>query len=63
MYTASSLSDEGLLFQYIAVQCRYNSINILTDIRKRHPIAGPIGLGMGCHMWIQHLIDILLQYQ
>ena len=37
------------------VQCRYNVVNLLTNIHKRHPIARPMGRGMGCLLWIQHL--------
>ena len=44
------------------VQCCYNVVNFLTNIHKRHPIPSPLGWGMGCLLWIQHLIDILLQF-
>ena len=44
------------------VRCRYNAVNFLTNIHKRHPIARPLGRGMGCLLWIQHLLDILLQF-
>ena len=37
--------------------CRYNAVNFFTNIHKRRPIAR----GMGCFLWIQHLIDILPQ--
>ena len=30
------------------VRCRYNAVNFLTNIHKRHPIARPLGRGMGC---------------
>ena len=30
------------------VWCCYNMANFLTNIHKRHPIAGPLGRGMGC---------------
>ena len=43
------------------VRCRYNAVNFLTNIHKRHPIARPLGRGNGCLLWIQHLIDILPQ--
>ena len=36
-----------------AVRCRYNAVNFFT---KRHPIARPLGRGIGCLLWIQHLI-------
>ena len=44
------------------VWCRYNAVNFLTNIHQRHPIARPLGWGMGCLLWIQHLIDILPQF-
>ena len=44
------------------VQCRYKAVNFLTNIHKRYPIARPLGRGMGCLLWIQHLIDILPQF-
>ena len=45
------------------VQCRYNAVNFLENINKRHPMARPLGRGMGCLLWIQHVIDILPQFQ
>ena len=50
-----------LLFIRNTVRCHYNAVNFLKNINKRHPIAGPLGLGMGCLLWIQHMIDILPQ--
>ena len=44
------------------VRCRYNAVNFRTNIHKRHPIAHPSGWGMGCLLWIQHLIDMLPQF-
>ena len=44
------------------VRCRYNAVNFLTKNHKRHPIARPLGRGMVCLLWIQHLIDILHQF-
>ena len=32
-----------------------------TNIHKRHLMARPLGGGMGCCLWVQHLIDILPQ--
>ena len=43
------------------VRCHYTMVNFLTNIHKRHPIAWPLGQGMRCLLWIQHLIDILPQ--
>ena len=42
------------------VRCRYNAVNFLTNIHKRHPISRPLRRGMGCLLCIQHLSDILL---
>ena len=44
------------------VQCRYNAVNFPSNIHKRHPIARPLGRGMGCLLWIQHLIDNVPQF-
>ena len=41
------------------VRCRYNAVTFLTNIHKRHPIARPLRRGMGCLLWIQHLIASL----
>ena len=37
-------------------------VDFLTNIHKRHLIAHPLGWGMGCLLWIQHLIDMLPQF-
>ena len=44
------------------VRCRYNAVNFITNIHKRHPMARPLGRGMGCLLWIQHLIDLMAQF-
>ena len=44
------------------VWCRCNAVNFLKNIHKRHPIARLLGRGMGCPLWIQHLIDILPEF-
>ena len=44
------------------VRCRYSAVGFLTNIHKIHPIARPLGRAMGCLLWFQHLIDILLQF-
>ena len=38
--------------------CRYNAVNFLESIHKTHPVARPLRWGMGCLLWVQHLIDI-----
>ena len=47
---------------HITVRCRYNAVNFLTNIHKIHPMARPLGRGMGCILSIQHLVDILPQF-
>ena len=42
--------------------CRYNAVNFLKNIHKRHPIARPLGRGMGCLLGIHHLSDILPEF-
>ena len=42
------------------VRCRYNVDNILKNIHERHPIVRPLGRGMGCLLWIQHLVHITI---
>ena len=37
---------------------RYNAVNCLTNIYKIRPKARPLGRGMGCLLWTQHLMDI-----
>ena len=44
------------------VRCRYNAVNLFTNIHQRHPIAHPLGRGMGCLLWVHQLIDILPQF-
>ena len=53
--------DSNFYFTY-TVRYRYNTVNLLTNILKRHLIAHPLGLAMGCLLQIQHLIDILPQF-
>ena len=45
-----------------AVRCRYNAVDFITNIHKRHPMARPLGRGMGCPLWIQHPIDNISQF-
>ena len=41
---------------------RYNVVNFLKNVHKRHPISCTLGQGMGSLLEIQHLIDILPQF-
>ena len=54
--------DNGYCSSLNTLWCCYNTVNFLTNIHKRHPIAHSLGWGMGCLLWIQHLIDILSQF-
>ena len=42
-------------------RCRYNVVNFLQNPHKRHPIARPLGPGVGCLLCVQTLICILSQ--
>ena len=44
------------------VRYRYNTVNFFKNIHERHPIARPLGRGMGCLLLVQSLIDILPQF-
>ena len=48
----------GMILEY-TMWYHYKAVNFLININKRHPITRPLGQGMGCFLWIQHLIDIL----
>ena len=41
------------------VRCRYNAVNFLPNPHKIHPIARPLGRGMGCTLWVQIMIYTL----
>ena len=43
------------------VRCRYYAVDFLQNLHKRNPVARPSGWAMGCTLWIQILIHILLQ--
>ena len=63
LFLVSRPTDTIYIYIYICiVRCRYNAVNFLTNIHKRHPIARPLGRGMGCLLWILHLVDILSQF-
>ena len=46
----------------VTVWYPYNAVNFITNIHKRHPMARPLGRGMGCLLWIQHLIDLISRF-
>ena len=45
----------------ITVRCCYNVVNFLPNSHKRHPIAHPLGPGMGYILWVQTMIYTLPQ--
>ena len=52
LYNVISTQQELVLLDEVTfplntVRCHYNVINFLTNIHKRHPIARPLGRGMG----------------
>ena len=51
--------DLGLVSH--TMRCRYNAVDFLHNLHKRHPIAHPLGWAMGCLLWIQIRIYVLLQ--
>ena len=52
----------GPLCDETTVLCRLNAVNFINNIYKRNPIAHPLGRAMGCLLWIQPLLDILLLF-
>ena len=48
--------------QQSTARCRYNAVNFLQNSHEKPPIARPVGRGMGCLLWVQPLLDILLQF-
>ena len=58
-----SMAGRALLAGYhrYTVQCRYNAVNFLSNPHKIHPIAHPLGRGMGCILWLQTVIYTLPQ--
>ena len=61
-YGVTSHNELKLQQLWNTVRCRYNADNFITNIHKRHPMARPLGRGMGCLLWIRHLIDIMSQF-
>ena len=62
MWTACKQTPMRTKMSINTVECCYNVDNFLKNIHKRHPIARPLGRGMGCLFWIQHLIGILPEF-
>ena len=48
--------------QAYTVRCCYNAVSVLKNIHERHPIARPLGRGMGCLLWIQQFLQSFMQY-
>ena len=44
------------------VRCHNNMVNFLKNVNKRHPVGLLLRRGMGCLLWIQHMIYILPQF-
>ena len=43
------------------VLCRYNAVKFLPNSPKIHPLARPLGRGMGCILWVRTVIFTLPQ--
>ena len=65
--SSGSLIWNGLFLKSVltmdtyTVQCHYNVVNFLPNPHKIHPIARPLGWGMGCILWVQTVIYALPQ--
>ena len=57
--TGSGDNTQTQLLPADTSRCRYNAVNFIKIIHKRHSIARPLGRGKECLLWIQHLIDVL----
>ena len=44
------------------MRCHFNTVNLLTNLHKRHSIAHRLVRGMGSILWVRHLIDNLLPF-
>ena len=51
----------GIVLDKHTVRCRYNVVDFPQHHLKWHPIAHPLGRGMGCLLWVQAYIHILSQ--
>ena len=47
--------------EYVTVWCRFNAVNFLKNPHNRHPISRPLGRDMGCLLWEQTLIYVMLE--
>ena len=47
--------------QWDTMWCLYNAVNFHQNSHKMHPIAHPLGQDMGCNLWFDSLIQIMLQ--
>ena len=47
------------LWDPIPVWYYYNAVSFLENPHKRHPIAHPLGRGMGCLLWVHTLIYVM----
>ena len=57
-YVTSQAGKKPFLY---TMWCRYNAVSFIPNPHKRHPIAHPLGWGMGCILRLQTLIYILHQ--
>ena len=53
--------NKECLLVWHTVRCHYYPVSFLQSHHKIHPIACPLGWGMGCLLWVQYLIYILYQ--
>ena len=57
----SVLSQHTEITLINTVWCRYKAVNLSYNSSKGHPIARPLGRGMGCLLWVQTIVYILTQ--
>ena len=53
--------ERQVRIKHSAVRCRYNAVDFLQNLYKRHTIAPLQGRDMGCLLWVKTLMDILSQ--